>query len=98
MGLHAMYAAHAVPTQIQQAGRNSSVGITVMIGQNDTQGEIFRLSDTNTVLNFANANSYVTRLAFWSLARDNGGFPGPNFSSPTCNGIAPDNFHFSPSF
>jgi len=98
MGLDAMDAGQAVHNQIQQAGLSSSVGITVMIGQNDTPGEIFRLSDTNAVLNFANANSYVTRLAFWSLARDNGGCPSQTFASPTCSGIAQSNLQFSHSF
>ncbi|HTC92978.1 MAG TPA: malectin domain-containing carbohydrate-binding protein [Terriglobales bacterium] len=98
MGLDAIDAAQAVHGQIQQAGLSSSVGITVMIGHNDTQGEVFQLSDANTVLNFANANSYVTRLAFWSLARDNGGCAGQAFASPTCSGIAQNNLQFSHSF
>jgi hypothetical protein len=98
MGLDAIDAAQAVHGQIQQAGLSSSVGITVMIGHNDTQGEVFQLSDANTVLNFANANSYVTRLAFWSVARDNGGCPGQTFASPTCSGIAQSNLQFSHSF
>jgi len=76
----------------------SSVGIIVTIGQNDTAGEIFRLSDVNTVLMFANANSYVTRLSFWSLGRDNGGCPGQTFASPTCSGITQSTFQFSHSF
>ncbi len=98
MGLDATDAGQAVHTQIQQAGLSSSVGIIVMIGQNDTAGEIFRLSDVNTVLMFANANSYVTRLSFWSLGRDNGGCPGQTFASPTCSGITQNTFQFSHSF
>jgi hypothetical protein len=98
MGLDATQAAQAVHAQIQQAGLSSSVGITVMIGQNDTGGEIFQLSDVNTVLMFANSNSYVTRLSFWSLARDNGGCPGQKVASPTCSGIAQNTFQFSQSF
>jgi hypothetical protein len=98
MGLDATLAAQAVDTQIQQAGLSSSVGITVMIGQNDTGGEIFQLNDVNTVLMFANSNSYVTRLSFWSLARDNGGCPGQKLASPTCSGIAQNTYQFSQSF
>jgi Malectin domain/Glycosyl hydrolases family 18/Fibronectin type III domain len=98
MGVDAEDAAQAVHGQIQQAGLTSSVGITVMIGQNDTQGEIFHLNDVNTVLNFANANSYVTRLSFWSLARDNGGCAGQTFASPTCSGISQSTYQFSQSF
>jgi len=98
MGLDATLAAQAVHSQIQQAGLSSSVGITPMIGQNDTGGEIFHLADVNTVLMFANSNSYVTRLAFWSLARDNGGCPGQKTASATCSGVSQNTFQFSQSF
>jgi len=98
MGLDATLAAQAVHSQIQQAGLSSSVGITPMIGQNDTGGEIFQLADVNTVLMFANSNSYVTRLAFWSLARDNGGCPGQKTASATCSGVSQNTFQFSQSF
>jgi hypothetical protein len=98
MGLDAEDAGQAVNTQIQQAGLTSSVGVTVMIGHNDTQGEIFQLNDVNTVLNFADANSYVMRLSFWSLARDNGGCPGQTYASPSCSGIVQNTYQFSQSF
>ena len=98
MGLDATDAAQATHTQIQQAGLSSTVGIIPMIGQNDTSGEIFQLSDANTVLNFANSNSYVTRLSFWSLARDNGGCPNQSFASATCSGVAQNTYQFSQSF
>jgi hypothetical protein len=98
MGLDATDAAQATHTQIQQAGLSSTVGIIPMIGQNDTSGEIFQLSDVNTVLNFANSNSYVTRLSFWSLARDNGGCPNQGSASATCSGVAQNTYQFSQSF
>jgi hypothetical protein len=98
MGLDATDAASAVHTQIQQAGLGSNVGVTVMIGINDTNTEFFQLSDVNTLLNFANANTYITRLSFWSFARDNGGCANQGFASATCSGIAQNNFQFSQSF
>ena len=98
MGLDATDAAQAVHTQIQQAGLTSTVGITVMIGQNDTSTEVFHLADTNTVMNFATSNSYVTRLAFWSLARDNGSCPNQRVASPICSGIVQNIYQFSQSF
>jgi hypothetical protein len=98
MGLDANNAASAVHTQIQQAGLTSNVGVTVMIGINDTNTEIFKLTDVNTVVNFANSNTYITRLSFWSFARDNGGCPNQGFASPTCSGISQNNFQFSQSF
>jgi len=98
MGLDATDAASATATQIQQAGLSSSVGVTPMIGVNDTNTEIFQLSDATTLLNFAKSNSYITRLAMWSLARDNGGCAGQGFASPTCSGLSQSNFEFSSIF
>ncbi len=98
MGLDAVDAAQATEKQIQAAGLTASVGLTVMIGQNDTQGEIFKLNDVQTVLNFAEANSYVTRLSFWSFARDNGGCPGQTYASPTCSGLTQSPYQFSANF
>jgi len=98
MGLDATDAASATETQIQQAGLSSTVGVTPMIGINDTNTEIFQLSDAQTLLNFAIANKYVTRLAMWPVARDNGGCPNEGFASPTCSGISQNNYQFSQIF
>jgi len=98
MGLDATDAASATETQIHQAGLSSSVGVTPMIGVNDTNTEIFQLSDASTILNFAKSNSYITRLTIWSLARDNGGCAGQGFASATCSGISQSNFQFSSIF
>lgn len=98
MGLDATDAASATETQIHQAGLSSSVGVTPMIGVNDTNTEIFQPSDANTLLNFAKSNSYITRLAMWSLARDNGGCAGQGYASPTCSGISQSNYQFSSIF
>jgi chitinase len=46
-----------------------NLGITPMIGQNDSAGEIFSWDDSQTVLSFAKANG-IRRLAFWNLNRD----------------------------
>jgi chitinase len=98
MGSAATEAAAATETQIQQAGLTSTVGITPMIGQNDSSGEIFTLADATTLLNFANANSYVSRLAMWSMGRDNGSCAGDTSSSPSCSGISQSNYEFSSIF
>src|SRR5260370_18309631 len=82
MGLDATDAANATHAQVQQAGLSSNIGVTAMIGINDTNTEIFKLADVNTLLNFATSNTYITRLSFWSLARDNGGWPHHRFSPP----------------
>ena len=53
MGSAATEAAADTEAQIKAAGLSSTVGITPMIGQNDTSGEIFTLADATTVVNFA---------------------------------------------
>lgn len=98
MGQNAINSATATHNQVVSAGLSSHIGLTVMVGVNDTNTEIFKLPDTNTVLNFAGANSFLTRLAFWSFGRDNGGCPGSGFASATCSGLAQNNFQFSQSF
>jgi chitinase len=95
MGLNATLAATATRAQIQAAGLTASVGITPMIGVNDVATEIFQLSDAQTLLNFANANPYVTRLAIWSISRDNGSCAGNPWASAECSGVAQANYQFS---
>ncbi len=98
MGLDATNAASATENQIKAAGLTATVGITPMIGVNDTNTEIFSLNDSQTVLNFAHANSYVSRIAMWSLARDNGGCAGQTWASPSCSGVTESSFQFSANF
>jgi chitodextrinase len=98
MGLSATQAASNVHTQIQSAGLTATVGITPMIGVNDTNTEIFQLADATMLLNFANQNSYITRLSMWSVARDNGGCAGSGFASATCSSITQNNWDFSHIF
>jgi len=98
MGLSAQQAATNTHNQVVAAGLNASIGVTPMIGINDVNTEIFQLSDAQSLLNFANANSYITRLAMWSVARDNGGCPNQGFASPTCSGISQANWAFANIF
>ena len=68
-----------------------------MIGVNDTAGEVFGLSDAQTVLSYAEANNdAVALLSFWSVGRDNGSCMGT--VSPTCSGIAQNEWAFSRVF
>jgi chitodextrinase len=77
---------------------NDGIGVTPMIGQNDTQNEIFTLSNASDFVAWARGQSYINRLAFWSLARDNGGCPGQTFASPTCSGVSQSTWQFSSIF
>jgi chitodextrinase len=95
MGLSAQQAASNTRNQVLAAGLTASIGVTPMIGINDVNTEIFQLSDAQSLLNFANANSYISRIAMWSVARDNGGCAGQGFASPTCSGISQANWAFA---
>jgi hypothetical protein len=95
MGADAIDATTATQKQIQAAGLNSKIGITVMIGVNDEKPEVFTLADAQTVLEFAKKTSYVQRLSFWSMERDNGSCAGRKSPSPTCSGIRQSDYEFS---
>jgi len=95
MGLSAQQAASNTHNQVVAAGLTATIGVTPMIGINDVNTEIFQLADAQGLLNFANANSYITRLSMWSVARDNGSCAGQGFASPVCSGITQSNWAFS---
>jgi chitinase len=104
MGGAATSAATALVSQLGSifTGRTSAqlwamVGITPMIGQNDSQGEIFSLNDAQTVLSFANAHG-ITELSFWSAGRDNGSCPGQTYASPSCSGLSQAQWAFTHLF
>ena len=104
MGGAATSAASALVDQLRGVftGRSDAalwgmVGITPMIGQNDSQGEIFSASDAATVLDFAHTHG-IAQLAFWSAGRDNGGCAGQTYASPTCSGLAQDQWAFTKQF
>lgn len=95
MGLSAVQAASNTHNQVVAAGLTATIGVTPMIGINDVASEIFQLSDAQMLLNFANSNSYITRLSMWSVSRDNGSCPNQGFASPVCSGISQSNWAFS---
>jgi chitinase len=47
----------------------SHLGVTVMIGQNDSPGEVVTLADASTVTGFARSH-HLARVSVWSLNRD----------------------------
>src|SRR5678815_321938 len=98
MGLSATQAATNTHNQVLAAGLTATIGVTPMIGINDVNTEIFQLADAQSLLNFANANSYITRLPVSSVARDNDSFSGQGFAAPTCSGISQSNWAFSNIF
>ena len=95
-GQMALSAEQAAAATYAQTG--DPIGITPDLGVNDVSTEIFQLADATTVVNFASANSYINRLAFWSLGRDNGSCAGQGSTSPTCSGLTQNTFEFASIF
>lgn len=74
-------ACEAATNAHRQTGK--PIGITVMIGVNDT-GEVFTLEDAKQLEVFARANHWVYFVSFWSVHRDRG-LGGPLESSSQIN-------------
>jgi hypothetical protein len=97
-----MYAAAVSGAQGARSWLNSNgfsgtqLGITPMIGANDSGGETFTIANAQSLVSWANSNG-VTLLAFWAVGRDNGGCPS-GAVSPSCSGISQSNFQFSSIF
>jgi hypothetical protein len=105
MGTYAIEAAQAVEQQLAAAYSSATpaqlwamVGITPLIGQNDTSGEIFTLADAQQVADFAAATG-VGRLSMWSVTRDQQCSQGTiDYDSPSCSGILQGTWAFSHVF
>jgi hypothetical protein len=98
MGQNPIDATKATAAHLRTAGSNARLGITVMIGVNDVQPEVFTIADARQVLSFAQGNTAVGRLSMWSVGRDNGGCAGQTFASPICSGLSQNNFDFARIF
>lgn len=74
------------------------VGVTPMIGVNDTTSEIFTSSDASQLVRFA-ASKHLGMLAFWSVGRDKE-CPGgaKKWAEATCSSISQSPFAFSKLF
>lgn len=98
MGQAAISAATHTHEQMISLGISTQIGITPMIGQNNTYGEIFDLEDADQLISYAGSTDYVGWLSFWSLGRDNGGCPGQTAASASCSGIAQNAYDFTNKF
>jgi hypothetical protein len=70
MGQAAINAASNTRDQLATLGVSSKIGITPMIGVNDVSCENFTTANTQAVVNYANANSYIGFLGFWAEDAD----------------------------
>jgi cellulose synthase/poly-beta-1,6-N-acetylglucosamine synthase-like glycosyltransferase len=76
------------------------LGATVMIGQNNIQGETFTVADARGLASFAAANR-LGRVSMWSLNRDSQcgtSFPENGVVSNTCSGTAQSALAFADAF
>lgn len=98
MGQAAIAAAISTKRQLESIGLNDTkVGITPMVGVNDSHVEIFTLANAKEVLEFAQKTDYIASIGIWSITRDNGHPPlgEPRFD---CSGIECADFAFSHIF
>jgi chitinase len=93
--LYPEYGIHLRSQQIWQR-----LGATVMIGQNDIQGENFTVADAQALAAFA-GRSHLGRLSLWSINRDSqcgSSFPETGLLSNTCSGTAQSGLQFTQVF
>ncbi len=93
--LYPRYGIHLRSQQIWQR-----MGATVMIGQNNSQGENFTVPDAQGLVRFASATD-LGRISMWSLNRDSqcgSSFPETGLLSNTCSGTAQSAQQFSQAF
>ena len=93
--LYPRYGIHLRSPQIWQG-----LGATVMIGQNDIQGENFTVADAKALVSFAAAN-HLGRVSMWSINRDSQcgtSFPETGLLSNTCSGTAQSSLQFAQIF
>ena len=97
MGQNAITAAQAVSGQLSGASW-AAIGVTPMIGVNDTAPEVFTLQDAQDLLRFAQQNN-LGRLAMWSVTRDQPCPGGPGGAAQaTCSGVDQQPFDFTNTF
>ncbi|BAJ26237.1 MULTISPECIES: cellulose binding domain-containing protein [Kitasatospora] len=101
MGAYAIQSAQSTQAQIRSVWTNltdaqayAMVGVTPMLGQNDTTSEVFNISDAQQLLAFAQQN-HLGELAFWEMTRDANACTG---SLPKCTNVPQTPYQFSKIF
>ena len=86
-GAHAISAAKATRAQLVAAGMpNAKIGLTPMIGVNDTASLVCTLEHARAIAAFARSTPWVRWLGFWSLGRDKQG-PIGGYASSEYSGV-----------
>lgn len=114
MGAYAQQAAQAthdqlatIYTSLTDAQLWAMVGVTPMIGVNDTcwstYCELFTVADASGLVSFARTH-HLGRLAMWSMTRDvpcrdaSGNIITHTYADPSCSSISQSNYAFSQTF
>jgi hypothetical protein len=84
--------------QLREMGLASKLGMTPMIGQNDTRSEIFTLEDAAATMDWLRHRPDIVRIAMWSVQRDNGGCKGERTAKDDCSGLEQKDWAFSEIF
>lgn len=73
MGYYSKLSCEKTMSQLINIGlTKTKLGITVMIGRNDVQTEIFTQKDAEFLVKYAKSNDKICLLSYWSMNRDNG--------------------------
>jgi hypothetical protein len=99
MGQEAIQAAESTLTQAKadwSGDTYANIGVTPMIGQNDTSGEIFTEADAQTLVSWADGQ-HLGRLGFWSVDRDQP-CSGSVSGLPSCSEISQSALDFTKIF
>jgi chitinase len=99
MGQEAIQAAQSTLSQARAdwpGDTYANIGVTPMIGQNDTAGEIFTEANAQSLVSWASSNG-IGRLAFWSVDRDQPCGGSAN-GLPSCSEISQQSLDFTRIF
>jgi hypothetical protein len=101
MGAYAIQAAQATRAQIAGVWPNlttaqtwAMVGVTPMLGVNDSTTEVFKIADAQQLITFAQQN-HLGELGFWDVTRDGNACNG---SLDDCTNITQTPYQFSKLF
>jgi len=73
MGYYAKLSCEKTMSQLVTIGLNKvNLGITVMIGKNDVEKEVFTQKDAEYLVKYSKSNDKLVLLSYWSMNRDNG--------------------------
>jgi hypothetical protein len=105
MGQDAINAAVATVAQLgvlypskSAAELDAMIGVTPMIGVNDTPGETFTLADAQLLESYAASNGFGL-LSFWSATRDQECADGAQtYASDDCSGVIESQFQYPEIF